>query len=231
MDIIKQMMTFGGATCDDQGDHSVFWVSVEHFNKLPITQWAGNREPDKGRVAEIREWMDKSKRMDGIIYLAHENNHLVCYESGHRREALKGLEGMHLILVDVLWNADGDKIKQEFNRLNKAISVPDIYTNNHSSEFVNGIKELVNQFCERYKSLRSNTGRPHRPNFNRDLLTSEFTRVMEEKKIDIVSLRERLETLNSEMSQRDKTGLSPKVIQKCEESGLWLFAWSSKLDV
>jgi hypothetical protein len=37
--------------------------------------------------------------------------------------------------------------------------------------------------------------------------------------------------LNLEMSLRDRKKLSPKVIQKCEESGLWLFAWSSKLEL
>jgi hypothetical protein len=32
------------------------------------------------------------------------------------------------------------------------------------------------------------------------------------------------------MAGRDKSKLAQKVIDKCEKSGLWLFAWSSKLN-
>jgi len=231
MDFIKEFMKFGGAACDDQGNHSVFWVSVDHFNKMSIKRWKHNRPADQDRVKEIHEWMSQSKRMDGIIYLAQINNDLVCYESNHRREALVGLEGMNLILVDILWNANNDMIKDEFVRINKAVSVPELYIENNPMDFVNDIQNLVKKFCERYKKLKTNTDRPHRPNFNRDLLINEFTRVIREKGMDVEALTQRLETLNTELSRRDRSKLPPKVLQKCEESGLWLFAWSSKLDI
>jgi hypothetical protein len=32
------------------------------------------------------------------------------------------------------------------------------------------------------------------------------------------------------MAQRDRRRLTPKVIAKCEAAGLWLFAWSDKLN-
>jgi hypothetical protein len=231
MDFIKEFMKFGGASCDDQGNHSVFWVSVDHFNKLKITRWKFNRPPDKDRVTEIHEWMSRSKRMDGMIYLAEINGDLVCYESNHRREALVGLSSMNSIIVDILWNANDDMIKDEFVRINKAVSVPELYIDNNATEFVNEVQSAVKHFCENYKKLKTNTDRPQRPNFNRDMLTNEFTRVMKEKGIDTEKLAERLVALNLEMSLRDRKKLSPKVIQKCEESGLWLFAWSSKLEL
>jgi hypothetical protein len=40
----------------------------------------------------------------------------------------------------------------------------------------------------------------------------------------------RLTELNRRMSFRDKAKLSPNIIEKCQRSGLWLFAWSSKLN-
>jgi hypothetical protein len=231
MDFIKEFMEKRGATRADQGNHSVFWVDVEHFNELPIEMWQYNRPADQDRVKEIHGWMNQSKRMDGIIYLAHQKNKLVCYESNHRREALKGLEGMHPILVDILWNANNDTIKDEFVRINKAVSVPELYVENNPMEFVDDIQNLVKKFCERYKKLKTNTDRPQRPNFNRDMLTNEFTRIVKEKGVDVETLGQRLETLNAELSRCDRSKLPPKVLQKCEESGLWLFAWSSRLDI
>jgi hypothetical protein len=59
----------------------------------------------------------------------------------------------------------------------------------------------------------------------------EFYRVMKENRIGIEELMERLTRLNRGMSQRDRRRLSPKVIAKCEASGLWLFAWSATLNV
>jgi len=41
----------------------------------------------------------------------------------------------------------------------------------------------------------------------------------------------RLEALNTEMSTRDRKGVSDKVIEKCTKSGFWLFAWNNRLDV
>jgi len=41
---------------------------------------------------------------------------------------------------------------------------------------------------------------------------------------------DRLTALNMRLRGRDRSKLSDKVIAKCEASGLWLFAWSAKLN-
>ena len=112
---------------DNQGNHSVCWIPGDAFNKLPIRRWKYNRPSDEDRVKEIHEYMKISKRVDGIIYLACINNELVCYEANHRREAMKGIDGLHNVVIDIIWNATDELIKQEFLRLNKAISVPELY--------------------------------------------------------------------------------------------------------
>jgi len=38
-------------------------------------------------------------------------------------------------------------------------------------------------------------------------------------------------TYNRRLLLKPKDGLSQKIIDKCNESGLWIFAWTSKLDV
>jgi hypothetical protein len=228
MSILQEhLKTYGGP----HGSHHVYWIPVDVFNRLPIDTWKHNRPPDIERVAEIRAFMQESKRVDGLIYLACVNNKIVCYESNHRREALK--EGMPSdmahILVDVLWNATDDQVKQEFLRLNKAVSVPELYVTAEEVP-LEMVRNAVDGFCANYKSLKSPAANPQRPNFNRDRLMDEFYRVMKENRIGMDELMVRLTRQNQAMAQRDRRRLTPKVIAKCEAAGLWLFAWSDKLN-
>lgn len=214
------------------GSHFVYWVPLTVFNQLPITPWKFNRPPDQERVAEIRSFMKESKRVDGLIYLACVNHQLVCYESNHRRMALKKEmpEDMAHILVDVMWDATDDSIKEEFFRLNKAISVPDLYVDASAEESVESVLKAIDTFCAKYPSLRSSSGRPNRPNYNRDLFTQDFLRVMKELRVSADDLLERLERLNAEMATRDHGRLTMNVVNKCQAAGLWLFAWSGTLN-
>jgi hypothetical protein len=218
----------GGA----HGTHHVYWVPLKVFNKLPVTPWKFNRPPDMERVAEIRSFMKESKRVDGFIYLACINHQLVCYESNHRREALKQEmpDDMSQILVDVIWDATDDGIKAEFFRLNKAVSVPDLYVDNSGEESVTAVLAAVDAFCSKYPRARSTSGRPNRPGYNRDIFTQDFVRVMKELHISAEELLSRLEKLNAEMATRSRGRLTMNCVQKCEASGLWLFAWTQTLN-
>jgi hypothetical protein len=136
------------ASSDVQGRHTVYWVPFDVFQKLPIERWQYNRPPDEGRVAEIREWMRTSERVDGIIHLAAIGPKLVCYESNHRREAMEGLTTLHNVLVDTLWGATDEEVKREFFRLNKAVSVPDLYVTEAPGVQLDELRKAVDAFCE-----------------------------------------------------------------------------------
>jgi len=212
------------------GSHQICIIPLDIFNGLPIKRWKYNRPPDKERVQEIHTYMTESKRVDGIIYLACVDKELVCYESNHRREALNGLTDVHHILVDILWDATDEMVKGEFLRLNKAVSVPELYVVEDTTINVDELRRMTTQFCDTFKALKVNTGRPQAPNFNSDMVMGEFHRVMKENKIGSNELWLRLMRLNATMASRDHSKLSAKVIEKCEKSGCWLFAWSRVLD-
>jgi hypothetical protein len=227
----KQLFNSAEISGGPYGSHSMYWVPVKLLNSFKINRWKHNRPPDEERVTEIREAIKSKGRMDGCIYLACINDELVCYESNHRREALKGLDNLAMILVDVIWDATHEVVKEEFLRLNKAVSVPELYLEEEKVvDIFEGLKDAVDSFCENYKKLKSASNHPQRPNFNRDTVLDEFYRVMKENNITIDQLSKRLMRLNADMAKRDKSKLSEKVIKKCEESNLWLFAWSSKLN-
>ena len=212
------------------GNHHIYWIPMKVFKALPISRWKHNRPPDKERISEIHQYMTTSKRVDGIIYLACvDQRELVCYESNHRREALVGITDVEDILVDILWDATDEMVKAEFLRLNKAVSVPELYVSDDSPVDFNEVLRIRNEFCEKYKALKSTSKNCHAPSFNSDSVLDEFARVMKENKISATELWNRLMHLNSAMAMRDRKKLTPKVIEKCEKTGLWLFAWGRTL--
>lgn len=219
----------GKASIEEQGSHTVYWMPAKIFSQIPIKRWKHNRPPDESRVAEIREWTQTSKRVDGIIYLACVDNEIVCYESNHRREALKGLEGLHNIFVDMMWDATDEQVKSEFFRLNKAISVPELFVTEQQDIRLEDLLQIVNGFCTNYAKIQSPSKHPQRPNFNRDNLMDDVYQITRELNIGVEEVMRRLLRLNFELRARDKSKLSRTVIDKCEKSGLWLFAWKSRL--
>jgi hypothetical protein len=235
MSFLHSVLSTNNCSGWNNGTHQIWQIPVKLFNSLPIKRWKYNRPPDIDRVAEIHAYMAQSKRMDGMIYVAEIGSDLVCYESNHRREALKGLDDMAEIIVDIMFNTTHDAIKEEFLRLNKAVSVPELYLSEkpvpNAHELVTALETARNEFCAKYAAHKSTSGRPQKPNFNSDSLLTDFNKIMEEKKMTIAALMARLEVLNAEMSTRDRKGLSDRVIEKCTKSGLWLFAWNNCLDV
>jgi hypothetical protein len=210
-------------------NHQIWWVPVKLFNQLPIEKWEFNRDPDMDRVAEIHDHILRAKRADGIIHLADVKNKIVCYESNHRREALKGIEDCADILIDVMWNTNDEELKEEFRRLNKAVSVSELYIAEKPVDFA----ELIaarDSFCKKYAMLKSTSPNSHRPAFEQNSLLDDFARITKENKISVAEMMKRLEALNTEMATRDRKKLKESVIEKCTKSGCWLFAWERRLN-
>jgi hypothetical protein len=207
---------------------NVYAVPMRIYKTLDVQQWKYNRPPDMGRVPEIHKWMKEFNRMDGVLNLAYiQNEGLVCFEGNHRRLALDGLDIK--VLVDIVWGATHDIVKHEFQRLNKSVSVPDLYVVENDSNLRIQIEDAVSNFRKKYSTHESASGRPIRPNFNRDKLTDEFTRLQKELKISVPELVDRLDKLNDKYKSKDRSKLSPNVQLKCGLSDLWLFAWSASI--
>ena len=207
---------------------NIYAIPMEKYKTLDVKQWKFNRPPDMTRIPEIRDWMSQFRRMDGVLNLAYISGEgLVCFEGNHRRLALEGLDIP--VLVDIVWDATDETINHEFRRLNKAVSVPDLYVADTPATLRVELEDAVADFRKKYSSMESNSGRPQRPNYNRDKLTDEFTRLHKELVIPVEELMTRMYRLNDVYSTKDKSKLTDKIRQKCEASGLWLFAWSSSI--
>lgn len=207
---------------------NVYAVPMHIFKTLDVRQWKFNRPPDMSRIPEIHKWMKEFHRMDGVLNLAYiQNEGLVCFEGNHRRLALDGLDIK--VLLDIVWNATDEIVKHEFQRLNKSVSVPDLYVVENDANLRIQIEDAVSAFRKKYPTHESSSGRPIRPNFNRDKLTDEFTRLQKELNISVPELVQRLEKLNEKYKTKDRSKLSTNIQVKCSLSDLWLFAWSQSI--
>lgn len=207
---------------------NVYAIPMEKFRTLDVKPWKYNRPPDMTRIPEIHGWMKEFGRMDGVLNLAYiQGEGLVCFEGNHRRLALDGLDIP--VFVDIVWDATHESLAHEFRRLNKSVCVPDLYVAETSATLRLELEDAVAEFRKKYSSMESTSGRPQRPNYNRDRLIDEITRLQKELVVPVGELMSRLYALNEYYAGNDKSKLTEKMRQKCEASGLWLFAWSSSI--
>jgi hypothetical protein len=207
---------------------NIYAIPMEKFRSLFVRQWKYNRPPDMTRIPEIHDWMRQFHRMDGVLNLAYiQGEGLVCFEGNHRRLALDGLDIP--VMTDIVWDATDESVRHEFFRLNKAVSVPELYVSETPATMRVEMEDAVAQFRKKYSSMESTSGKPQRPNYNRDKLMDELMRLQKELVIPVGELMNRLYGLNESYSNKDKSKLTEKMRQKCENSGLWLFAWSSSI--
>jgi hypothetical protein len=92
------------------------------------------------------------------------------------------------------------------------------------------LKNMVKELCIQYPDHVSTKQKPQRPNFNRDSLTDDITRIIKEASIDIETFKYKIDGLNEKNKHDDHSGLNPKMVKKCQETGLWLFIYSTHLD-
>lgn len=207
---------------------NTYAIPMDKLKSLFVKPWKYNRPPDMTRIPEIHDWMKQFRRMDGVLNFAYiRGEGLVCFEGNHRRLALDGLD--MTVLVDIVWDATDESVTHEFRRLNKAVSVPELYVSETPAKIRVELEDAVAEFRKKYASMESTSGKPQRPNYNRDKLTDELLRLQKELVIPVDELMTRIYALNEYYSGNDKSKLSEKMRQKCENSGLWLFAWSSSI--
>lgn len=212
------------------GDHETYVFPIDEFRSLGARPWKYNRPVDETRITEIQKAMDTNEHVDGPIYMAFQPGGFVHYEGGHRAHALQTTTNVKHVMVDMLWDVDDARITEEFKRLNKAISVPTLYVDEtNDSETRLKLEALVNLYRKQYPSHVSPNGRPNRPNFNRDKLSEDLYRLHKEKSLPVDALVDALDRKNEELKNRDHTKLSPKIVEKCKVSGLWLFAYDTAL--
>ncbi len=223
----------------ESGDHYMYIMPstklIELSNEGTLKLWSYNRPVDEARVEEIKSYHEKTGHVDGTIRIAYIlGEGFVCYESNHRRMAL--VPNMNVI-VDVLWDVSKERVIEEFIHINRAVSVPDLYTDvDMDATAKEKIVEYVKDMSSfKYKAFVSTSGRPNRPQFNRDMLVQDITKVWKDIGCPIIMVLKAIDSLNNAYKD-EKFGMvhskikSTKILEKCSKGGLWLFAVDTNLN-
>jgi hypothetical protein len=213
------------------GKHCIYRIPSDiliAWHGYYVNKWNGNREAERHRIDEIRKDYETTGYMNGTIALAFTQS-LVCYDGNHRREAL--IPGM-CILVDIMWNAKDEDVVHDFDRINKAVSVPRIFTDRTlASDIKDTIINFVNnELIHRYRDLYSTNASCTRPFFRKDPVIQQIHEMLVEFNCDVQQLLACIRNLNLIYSKREwkpsSTGrfkLTQNKIDKCHSTGLWLF--------
>ncbi len=229
---MENLLNSIGTLVSKQGRHSTYIVEWNLVKPI-IKKWSRNRDPDMSRVQEMLIRVQNGGYFPALLHLADlKEEGLVCYDGNHRREVLNHMtSGIPRVIVDLLTSATQRDVYDAFDALNKSVQVPAIYFEDEqtTSRVKEEILELVKHYETRYKSHASSSPRCHAPQFNRDTFVENLHKIWKhfDNKVSIPEIQTALERLNELYSQgrlcKPHNSHKPRVIEKCRESGLWLF--------
>jgi hypothetical protein len=208
------------------GKHVGYILKYKHLKPL-CKKWSKNRQPDMTRVRDMYEYGGYIPKLIHLAELPEEG--LVCYDGNHRREFLQMVDdGETDCIIDVMFNATTEEVVESFQTINKAVDVPEIYLED-SMNIKDDVLELVKKYETGYKSFVSKAAKCRSPNFNRDVLTDNITKIYRylNGTKSIKEIGELLNILNTEYAKnkicRSHENYKDTIIQKCKKYDLWLF--------
>lgn len=215
-----------------RGRHITFLVDWNVVKPI-VKKWSRNRDPDMERVTDLLTHVSNGGYFPPMLHVADlEGEGLVCYDGNHRREALNAIANPPKVIIDLLTTASQKDVYDAFEALNKSVQVPAIYFDEPSINTSNVREEilaLVKKYESKFKSHVSPSARCHAPQFNRDMFVDNLYKIWTtlDGCLNVHELENGLDTLNNMYSQericRPHSAYKPKVVQKCLETGLWLF--------
>ena len=207
--------------------HLLYKCKVSDFLNIPIQNWCHNRPPDVIRCRDISRYLLREGTvLDGeFSVVIQENEEPPIYymiDGIHRYTSLKMIAKDEpnllypptilnsIILVRVRKNLTNGEIVDWFQTINKSIPVPDLYIKDNTTEKKRTIEHIVEKWTLKYPSHFTSSRTPNIPNTNREIEVQTL-------------LLEKLEMMNEEIKNRTHTKISPRCMEKCKETGCYLF--------
>lgn len=207
-----------------------------------IILWKHNRPPDESRLDEITQHTITNGFSDGeiLVFTEKENKIPQCYDGAHRLYAAKRHFPKFGIRIRVLHDATNEEITNEFIRINKSIPVPSLYFS--KTEIDEHLLRIVNEFVSllcnnnEVKQHLSNSRRPKRPNFNRDVFVERLCDYYKDTMTDVDILTITHNTISTWFSLHNRYAmgrvynnekqcrLTGQIKKKCEKTNIFAFS-------
>jgi len=232
-------------------NHVLMKCAIADLFTTNIKKWKYNRPPDITRCREIAQFVHSRRpTIDWMFYAIYENSNDTIYllDGLHRFTALKIIHdenkkpldfltpgefsgdishilSQHVIISIRIDVTDGEAIDL-FQQINKSNPVPELYLQNADQDKKTVIEDVAAKWMTNYRGHFSTNPRPNVPNTNRDRFI-EFLDSMYQK-MELTretghKLNNELYKLNEHMLKNPPAKLSAKTLEKCQQSGCYLF--------
>ncbi len=257
-DIIKNAFESAEILHEYNSYHLILKVKIKDLLEAPVTNWKYNRPPDMTRCNDIARYIYLSKNnvdtmfylnfnnisqtfdiIDGIhrltsLRIIHKENKkpldlLTPSEFGNNSDAIWLYDSY--VMLNIRINSVNSDLIELFQTLNKSHPIPDLYIRDTKKDKKDIIENIVNNWQIKYKSHFSSSSKPQKPNVNRDRFIDLLDHIYEKYKIKEDNkelLEELLYKANTNISFNLPPKISEKILEKCENSGLWLFIYTNE---
>lgn len=143
-------------------------ISIKNLQrKFKVINWGQNRPACEDRIEEL---VDHFKTMNlklipGLVCAQQIEQTLEIYDGFHRYSAAKNFPEMKLIIKIVNGHFD---VIEDFKNINKAVSVPYLYTIESSVIKIRVCESVVQKMAVKFKPHVSPSRYPQKQNFNKN---------------------------------------------------------------
>lgn len=223
-------------------NHVLMKCAVADLFKTNIKKWKYNRPPDIERCGEIAQFVvSRRPTIDWMFYAIYENSNdtiylldgshrftalqLIHYKNRETPEDISDILSQHVLISIRIDVTDGEAI-DIFQQINKSNPVPELYLQNADQDKKTVIEEIANKWMTNYRGHFSTNPKPNVPNTNRDRFIEFLDSIYE--KIGLTretgyKLNNELREMNEYMRTHPPPKLSAKTLEKCQQSGCYLF--------
>lgn len=202
-----------------------------------IENWEYNRPPDLERSREIATAILPQKNaIDWVLHFSYDSVSK-CFQvidGIHRVYALEmaknEMSADAYILINFKVDASKGELVDWFHAINNSNPVPELYLRDTSTEKRECIEKIAKEWQDKYPGHFMSTKKPNIGHINRDRFIDILDTLYEKYKkthSKLVSiedtLREKFETKNRHLQENLPKKISPKIREKCQISGCYLF--------
>lgn len=222
---------------DDQNLHlsnGVYNIKYKFLSKIrnKIHNWNLNRPMDITRVPSIKNYINKTNRVEGIIYLAKTKNGIYyCYDGIHRISSLFSIEddiksypdilgcpyksiSELKVLVDVM-DYNEEEVKERFMNINSSLPVPELYVDYQRDKQIQTlIESLYDHFRTNYKDFIKVSKNSKVPNINSTDFNNKMLNVITNSNVETREIEYWLKLVEDYNEHMSKLEITKKINSK-----------------
>lgn len=214
-------------------ENNKYFYYLLPFDKISayVKNWSKNRIQDEQKIIEMYNTYIEKKHLHFFLHLAFDKEEkMICYDGNHRLHVLeKLLQNDNInpkIFISVLWDSNFDDIFDDFQNLNKQITIPEMFITKakYSDKLIKNVESMVNNYSNKYKTFAKVSNYPKAPHFSISLFQQDivyiYDKLPKEKK-DLTVIQNALNKYEKYIESNAIPG--NKLYEKCYNSSFWLF--------